>query len=76
MAELQQNVDTYMTPGLEQQVIYKTSGLLPGTHTFTVETTGTANPPRAAPGSGSTPLIRRNATSRRASGGLERIHTL
>ena len=41
---LQQNVDAYMTPGLEQQVIYKTSGLVSGTHTLTIEVTGTANP--------------------------------
>ena len=39
----QQNLDSYLTPGLGQQVIYQTGGLVPGTHTFTIETTGTAN---------------------------------
>lgn len=40
----QQNVDTFLTPGAGQQVIYQTGGLVSGTHTFTIETTGTANP--------------------------------
>ncbi|OGT77376.1 MAG: hypothetical protein A3I78_11160 [Gammaproteobacteria bacterium RIFCSPLOWO2_02_FULL_56_15] len=40
----QQNVDAYLTPGAGRQVIYQTGGLVPGTHTFTIETTGTANP--------------------------------
>ncbi len=40
----QQNVDAYMTPGLEQQVIYRITGLVSGSHTFTIETTGRANP--------------------------------
>jgi hypothetical protein len=40
----QQNVDEYLTPGAEQQVIYKTGGLVSGMHTLTIEVTGTANP--------------------------------
>ena len=43
----QQNVDAYLTPGAQQQVIYKTSGLVSGTHTFTIAVTGTANPASA-----------------------------
>ena len=38
-----QNVVDYLTPGAQQQVIYKASGLVSGTHTFTIAVTGTAN---------------------------------
>jgi len=41
---LPQNVDAYLTPGAQQQVIYKTGGLVSGAHTFTIAVTGTANP--------------------------------
>jgi hypothetical protein len=38
-----ENVDAYLTPGLGQQGIYQTGSLVPGTHTLTIETTGTTN---------------------------------
>lgn len=40
----QQNIDTYLTPGVAGQVIYQIGNLTAGTHTLTIEVTGTANP--------------------------------
>jgi len=40
----QQNADAFLKPGAGQQVIYQSGGLVPGTHTLTLEITGTANP--------------------------------
>lgn len=40
----QQNIDTYLKPGAAGQVIFEISNLAAGTHTLTIEVTGTANP--------------------------------